>query len=483
MGQSFWLALSITGVRDVQGETTHYVGNFVDVTGIRHQEEQRLRNEAALRSLLVREVHHRIKNNLQGIVGVLGQFAKHHPLISDPINDAISQVQSIAVIHGLQGRIGNTKVRLCELTAAIKEQVESLWNATVDLCIPVEWTHCVIAEREAVPIALVLNELITNAVKHRSTPTGSVQVALGVGAMPASVCILITNPGELVGPHPPARRGHAGLALVDALLPRSGASLTVEQHLDNVMTRLELGAPRHCDGAPRQCDGTQRNNDGVCMSPEAAPRFGRRLLLVDDDRLVLSTLSQGLRGVGYEVDTAESAEDADAWLAGGGRPDLAILDIRMSGRDGLYLARRLHDLDHVPFMMLSAYGEPDMVKEAAAVGALGYSVKPVSMVQLVPAIEAALARAEELSDLRETRQQLQRALDAERSIAVATGIVMVEYRVGRKEAFALLRETARKRRHKLADVANAIVQAQEALSVGAARRTLDANASGGGLGR
>ena len=65
-----------------------------------------------------------------------------------------------------------------------------------------------------------------------------------------------------------------------------------------------------------------------------------RLLLVDDDRLVLSTLASGLLKAGYGVKTAESAEEAEMLLASGEDPDLAILDIRMSGQDGLFLARR-----------------------------------------------------------------------------------------------------------------------------------------------
>lgn len=96
-----------------------------------------------------------------------------------------------------------------------------------------------------------------------------------------------------------------------------------------------------------------------------------RLLLVDDDRLVLSTLGNGLLDAGYEISTAESAEEAEVLLASGMRPDLAIIDIRMTGQDGLYLARRLRELDHIPFLMLSAYSEQRMIDQASRHGALG----------------------------------------------------------------------------------------------------------------
>jgi AmiR/NasT family two-component response regulator len=189
-----------------------------------------------------------------------------------------------------------------------------------------------------------------------------------------------------------------------------------------------------------------------------------RLLLVDDDRLVLTTLARGLRSVGYRVTSAESAEEAEGWLASGERPDLAILDVRMPGQDGLYLAERLRALDHIPFMMLSAYNNAQIVEQAAASGALGYAVKPLDIPQLVPAIEAALARANELQGLRATRQQLQSALDAERDISIAVGITMMQHRLKRSDAFDLLRKTARNRRCKLAILASETILAGENLN-------------------
>jgi response regulator NasT len=193
------------------------------------------------------------------------------------------------------------------------------------------------------------------------------------------------------------------------------------------------------------------------MSP--TPTRKVRLLLVDDDRLVLSTLGSGLLDAGYEISTAESSEDAETLLASGVRPDLAIIDIRMTGQDGLYLARRLRELDHIPFLMLSAYSEQRMIDQASRHGALGYLVKPLDTPQLLPAVEAALSRANELQTLRETRAQLQAALDGERDISIAIGITMVQHRLARQDAFELLRKTARSQRRKLAELATDIIRA------------------------
>jgi AmiR/NasT family two-component response regulator len=195
-----------------------------------------------------------------------------------------------------------------------------------------------------------------------------------------------------------------------------------------------------------------------------APLATKQILLVDDDRLVLAMMSGGLRDAGYHITSAESAEEARAWLASGARPDLAILDVRMPGEGGLSLAQRLRELDHIPFIMLSAYSDPDMVAQATACGALGYIVKPQEVTQLIPVIEAALARANELSDLRTTRQQLQAALNNERDISIAVGITMMQHHLKRSDAFELLRKSARSQRIKLADLAVQVIAAGEALS-------------------
>ena len=186
------------------------------------------------------------------------------------------------------------------------------------------------------------------------------------------------------------------------------------------------------------------------ISPTPPPAH---LLLVDDDRLILATLSSGLQNIGYQVSTAESVDDAEALLTGGLRPDLAIVDVRMPGRNGLELAERLHNLDHIPFLMLSAFSDAQNVECASGLGALGYLVKPMDVEQIRPTIEAALQRAQEIDSLRQERIQLQVALDGDRSINVATGITMMQYRLPRAAAFEFLRSAARSQRRKLTDLA------------------------------
>jgi response regulator NasT len=187
------------------------------------------------------------------------------------------------------------------------------------------------------------------------------------------------------------------------------------------------------------------------------------ILLVDDDRLILTTIRTGLLRAGYEVFTAESVDEAESWLESNTRPDLAIIDINMPERSGLELPTYLNQLDHIPFIFLTAVSELDINLQANTLGAIAYLVKPIDIVQLIPAIETALTRAQEFKQMKKNQQRLQVALDGDRSVSIAIGIFMDQYRINYDEASALLRKFARSNRLKLVDFASSIVNSRESL--------------------
>lgn len=199
------------------------------------------------------------------------------------------------------------------------------------------------------------------------------------------------------------------------------------------------------------------------MSPAELAWGQVHLLMIDDDRLILSTVSQGLTQAGYRVSTAESVAQAEELLSAGQRPHLVLLDLHLPDDEGLSLADSLRDLDNLPFVVFSAYSDARTVERATSAGALGYLVKPLDVPQMVPAIKAALTRSHELRDLRSTGAQLQTALDLERDISVAVGITMVEHRLSRDLAFKRLRATARSQRRKLAEVAAELIRSFEVI--------------------
>jgi response regulator NasT len=130
------------------------------------------------------------------------------------------------------------------------------------------------------------------------------------------------------------------------------------------------------------------------------PRDGRearamskgKILVVDDDRLVLATVTHGLAKAGYEIIDADNGDDA-ILLARQHRPDLALLDIRMEGMSGFDVAAYLRESLQTPFMFLSAFADDATVAQVKALGAVAYLVKPLDISQIVPTVEAALATA------------------------------------------------------------------------------------------
>jgi two-component system, response regulator PdtaR len=182
------------------------------------------------------------------------------------------------------------------------------------------------------------------------------------------------------------------------------------------------------------------------------------LLLADDDRLVLATLTEGLRRAGYTVLDAAGGDEAIR-LAGEHTPDLAILDMRMPDRDGLAVARWLCEHTDCPFLFLSAYGDPEVVDAAVKSGALGYLVKPLDVQQIQPSIEAALNRGRELRALLEEEAQLSAALRLGREISMAIGILMAREGLDEQAAFERLRGQARTQRRRLSQLAAELVRA------------------------
>lgn len=124
---------------------------------------------------------------------------------------------------------------------------------------------------------------------------------------------------------------------------------------------------------------------------QAPPGAGGKILVVDDDRLVLATLTHGLTQAGYDVIDADNGDDA-ILLAREHRPDLALLDIRMEGMSGFDVAAYLREYCKMPFMFLSAFTDDDTVRQVHELGAVDYLVKPLDIGQIVPAVQAVFAR-------------------------------------------------------------------------------------------
>lgn len=197
-----------------------------------------------------------------------------------------------------------------------------------------------------------------------------------------------------------------------------------------------------------------------------------KILVVDDDRLVLATVAHGLAQAGYEVIDADNGDDA-ILLAREHKPDLALLDIRMEGKSGFDVAAYLREYLHVPFMFLSAFADDETALQVKALGAVAYLVKPLAIGQILPAVATALANLPAPSDAsRPAALAVAAAAVAVPTlagidlVAMAVGVLMHRYSLQRGPALARLQKLAADEQRGLADQAGRLVEAVELLARG-----------------
>jgi DNA-binding response OmpR family regulator len=171
------------------------------------------------------------------------------------------------------------------------------------------------------------------------------------------------------------------------------------------------------------------------------------ILVVDDNRLVLATLTDGLTRAGYHVYDADNGDDA-ILIARAHRPQLALLDIRMEGKSGFDVAHYLRHQCGMPFMFLSAFSDEQTVAQVKALGAVAYLVKPLDIKQIVPAVEAAFAHIETQAAAPPAEAQATPSAPAGTSVhdtsaAMAVGVLMHRYSLSRDDAAARLLRLAR----------------------------------------
>lgn len=187
----------------------------------------------------------------------------------------------------------------------------------------------------------------------------------------------------------------------------------------------------------------------------------QRLLVVDDEPIIVATLTDNLQRAGFEVAGAISAAEAIAQVRAASFA-LAIVDYAMPDLNGLEAAAKFTELRQ-PFMFLSAYSNPELVDQAILAGALAYLVKPIDPVQLVPAVRTAAQRAREMVALLEQSERLAKAIDTNRDVSVAVGLLMAQRSLTREKAYEVVRNHARRHRRRLVDLAREITAGAEAL--------------------
>jgi two-component system, response regulator PdtaR len=182
-----------------------------------------------------------------------------------------------------------------------------------------------------------------------------------------------------------------------------------------------------------------------------------RILIAEDETIIRLDLRELLEKAGFDV-CAEAKDGEEAvTLARTFEPDLALLDVKMPKLDGIDAARRILEERPIPIVMVTAYGEEELVSRAVEAGVFGYLVKPFRETDLLPAIATARARHEELATLRDEADSLAEALAARKAIERAKGLLMEREGLTEQEAFARLRKASQISGRPLKVVADALI--------------------------
>jgi response regulator NasT len=182
-----------------------------------------------------------------------------------------------------------------------------------------------------------------------------------------------------------------------------------------------------------------------------------RVLIAEDETIIRLDLAEMLERAGFDV-CAQARDGVEAVeLARAEQPDVAVLDVKMPRLDGIEAARRILEERPIPIVMLTAYGQDELVSRAVEAGVFGYLVKPFRESDLLPAIQTAGARHAELAAVREEAESLADALAARKAIERAKGLLMAKENLTEEQAFARLRRASQVSGRPLRVVAEAVV--------------------------
>lgn len=243
-GTSFAALAAVAPLRRYAGDVSGTVTIYADLTSIRQVEEQRLTHLYRQRDSLVREVHHGVKNHLQGLIGLLRDELSAEASLEQLLQKVIAQVQAIAAVHGLQGRAGRGAVVVIDLVRDIVQGISAARGRKMTLEAGLRVADVRVREQDAVPLALITSELITNSLKHGSDRLEAVPRIM-LAERGGTLVFSVRNRGSLPQGfvlEEASSRGN-GLGLIDSMLPRNCSRLRLSSHDGWVDAVLELTAP------------------------------------------------------------------------------------------------------------------------------------------------------------------------------------------------------------------------------------------------
>ncbi len=182
-----------------------------------------------------------------------------------------------------------------------------------------------------------------------------------------------------------------------------------------------------------------------------------RVVVAEDEALIRLDLVEMLTEAGYEVVGQAGDGEAAISITEKEKPDLVVMDVKMPKLDGISAAERIANQRIAPVVILTAFSQKDLVERARDAGAMAYLTKPFTIEDLMPAIELAVSRFQEIKQLDAEVTDLQEQLKARKLIEKAKGILMKNLKISEPEAFKWMQKTAMDKRRSMTDVAQLVM--------------------------
>jgi two-component system, response regulator PdtaR len=182
-----------------------------------------------------------------------------------------------------------------------------------------------------------------------------------------------------------------------------------------------------------------------------------RVVIAEDEAIIRLDLKETLEEEGYEVVGQTGRGDEAVKLVADLQPDLAILDVKMPGMDGLEAAGQISAGKQAAVLILTAFSQRDLIEKARDAGALAYLVKPFQKSELIPAVEVALGRFQEMKALQDQNLSLAEQLETRKLVDRAKGTLMDKHALSEADAFRFVQKTAMDTRSTLKSVAQDVI--------------------------
>ncbi|MBQ5557146.1 MAG: response regulator [Bifidobacteriaceae bacterium] len=190
---------------------------------------------------------------------------------------------------------------------------------------------------------------------------------------------------------------------------------------------------------------------------ESQENNNRRVVVAEDEALIRLDIVESLEDAGYQVVGQAANGDEAVELARSEHPGVVIMDVKMPGSDGISAAKTITEEGIAPVVVLTAFSQQALVKEASEAGAMAYVVKPFVPDKLFPAIEVAMARFEQMTELKEQIGDLKKRFAARKKVDRAKGLLMENMGLSEAEAFRWIQKTSMDRRLTMEEVADAVI--------------------------